>query len=96
MHTHDKAIADGDLQGSAMPRILEVTRGYLVGKTVESVVYVDINDEAWPCLIFTDGTQMILSRDDEGNGPGSGLITDGETGDISYLPETAITANYDR
>tara|TARA_Y100000593_G_C4211860_1_gene287247 strand:- start:163 stop:399 length:237 start_codon:yes stop_codon:yes gene_type:complete len=64
---------------------------FLVGKTIESIRYMT-HDEAqelfgWDrkaiIIWFTDGSHMIPSRDDEGNGPGA-LFTSDE--DLSVIP----------
>ena len=50
----------------------------LEGKTIKKARYLTQGEaelydwyERGLVLFFTDGTQMILSRDDEGNGPGA-------------------------
>ncbi len=53
-------------------------RNLLVGKSIIDVRYLEDNekedmgwDERGLCFFLSDGTQLIISRDDEGNGPGS-------------------------
>ena len=54
----------------------------LEGKTIKSVKYMTKERaEEWDWykrpieITFTDGNRMILSRDDEGNGPGSAFTS---------------------
>ena len=79
----DPLITDAaDLQGSAMPRILKKSHGLLVGKSIRAVGYIERDGYPWPCIELNDGTCIIGSRDDEGNGPGSLFLegaTEGET-----------------
>lgn len=49
----------------------------LIGRTIVSVRYLDqeeLDDIDWygyvPALVLDDGTEIIASRDGEGNGPG--------------------------
>lgn len=44
----------------------------LKGRKIVDVGYAIDTEEAmaWPVLILDDGTQVIINRDDEGNGPG--------------------------
>ncbi len=65
---------------------------FLVGKTIEKVRYMT-HDEAeevfgWDkkavIIWFSDGSHMIPSMDEEGNGPGA-LFTSDE-GDCSVIP----------
>lgn len=64
---------------------------FLVGKTIENVRYLT-HDEAqevfgWDrkavIIWFTDGSTLVPSMDDEGNGPGA-LFTSDE--DLSVIP----------
>lgn len=72
-------ITDGSqLSGSAMPRILTDMRAALIGRTITDVGYLVDQGDVWPCLVLDDGTQIVASRDDEGNGPGSLFGKDGQ------------------
>lgn len=71
------------LHGSAMPRILAKAQSLMIGRTIVAVGYVEQEDgNVWPCIELDNGTTLTVSRDDEGNGPGSLFIQtedDGET-----------------
>ena len=63
------------LRGSAMPRILANAQDLLVGRTIKAVGYSHGEDgRPWPCIVLDNGTTLTVSRDDEGNGPGSLFI----------------------
>ncbi len=80
-------INDALLRGSAMPRILTASRALLVGRTIASVGYVESGGDVWPCIILDNGTVLTVSRDDEGNGPGS-LFIEPEDGQGETLCRT--------
>jgi len=79
-------ITDGNkLNGSAMPRILANAQDLLVGRTIKAVGYAPgADDRPWPCIVLDNGTTLTVSKDDEGNGPGSLFIYHAaeETGEI--------------
>ena len=80
--TH-KQFADIEDKWSERVKILE-------GKTIKTARYMT-HDEAemhdWYkrglVLFFTDGTHMVLSQDDEGNGPGSAFT---DIPDLEVIP----------
>lgn len=70
-----QCIPDTELRGRAMPGVLRTARGLLMGRTIVDVAYYACDEgHAWPVIRLDDGTVIIISQDDEANGPGSGVI----------------------
>ena len=81
-------IKGSQLNGSAMPGILTKFRAAVIGRTIVDAGYLimgtpegeeeDYEDEtAWPCLVLDNGETVIIQRDDEGNGPGTPVLNNG-------------------
>lgn len=69
---------------------------FLKGKTVKRVRYMtteEVADMGWnsaaPVIEFTDGSWILASRDDEGNGAGALFTSDAEG--VETIP---VIANY--
>lgn len=60
------------LAGAGDYKWIDTLVAALKGRKIEDVGYAIDKEEgmAWPMLILDDGTQVIINRDDEGNGPG--------------------------
>ena len=69
----DGTITDGkELEGEAMPRIVETFRKAVIGKRVSNAGYMKYDtDDCFPFLELDNGKVFLLVQcDDEGNGPG--------------------------